>query len=140
MLEYENAVNYGVIKIEKYVIPFQTYNVREEHPLETGFNWFDICFYEETLNKIFEVENVFDEGNAWFKNIIDIYLTTLMKDLFRVYPFQLAMIDFEIFGQYYLDNLINGNLDNWTNTRYFIGKESLPAIKAEYKNNVTIVD
>ena len=139
-LEYENGINNGVIKIDKYSIPFLTYNVREENPIETGFNWFDICFYEETLNKTFEVENVFTEENTKFKNIIDTYLTTLTRDLFRLYPFQLAMIDFEISGQYYLDNLINGDLNNWTNTNYFIGKQSLMAIKEEYKNLVTLVD
>ena len=139
-IDYENAVNYGIIKIDKYSIPFQTYNVREEHPVETGFNWFDVCFFEETLNKIFDVENVFDERNANFKKIIDTYLETLMKDLFRVYPFQLAMIDFEISGQYYLDNLTNGNLNNWTNTKFFIGKQSLLSVKKEYKDVLTVVD
>jgi hypothetical protein len=55
-LDYQNAVNYGVMTIDKFPIPFQSYNVREEHSEETGYNWFDISFYEETLNKTFDVE------------------------------------------------------------------------------------
>jgi len=139
-LEYENAINNGVLTLDKYSIPFLTYNVREESPIETGFNWFDICFYEETLNKVFKVENIFAEENSYYKKVIDTYLTKLMKDFYQVYPFQLAMIDFEISGQYYLDNLIKGDLNNWTNTKYFIGQQNLADIKEEYKSLVTIVD
>jgi len=139
-IEYENAINNGVIKIDKYSIPFLTYNLREENPIETGFNWFDISFYEETLNKVFNVENIFAKENFNYKKIVDNYLEKLLKELYQVYPFQLAMIDFEISGQYYLDNLKNDGLDNWTNTKYFIGKENLNDIKEQYKSLVTIVD
>ncbi len=139
-IEYENAMNNGILNLDNYSIPFLTYNVREENPIESGFNWFDISFYEETLNKTFKVENIFADENIQCKNIIDNYLTKLMKDLYGVYPFQLAMIDFEISGQYYLDNLKKGDLNNWTDSKYFIGKESLNDIKGEYKKLVTIVD
>jgi len=139
-VEYENSINNGLLNLDNYSIPFLTYNVREENPLESGFNWFDISFYEETLNKTFNVENIFADENIQSKDIIDTYLTRLMKDLYRVYPFQLAMIDFEISGQYYLDNLKKGDLNNWTNSKYFIGKENFNDIKDEYKSLVTIVD
>jgi hypothetical protein len=63
-----------------------------------------------------------------------------MKDFFKVYPFQLAMIDFEISGQYYLQNLKQDDLNNWTDTKFFIGSENLKGIKEQYKNLVTVVD
>lgn len=46
----------GLIRLDNFVIPFLTYNVRETEPIETGFNWFDICFYTAAIEHVFGSE------------------------------------------------------------------------------------
>jgi hypothetical protein len=82
-----------------------TYNIREEEPVETGFNWFDICFYTAAIEKVFG-----SEYQTWTENpkvpiTLKKFFTTVLKQLYKIYPFQLAILDFEVSGQYYLDNL-----------------------------------
>ena len=62
-----------------------------------------------------------------------------MRKFNSIHPFQLAFIDFEISGQYYLNDL-KGGLNNWTNTKFFVGKENYTDIKNDYKSLVTMVD
>lgn len=56
--------------------------------------------------------------------------------MFNLHPFLMAFIDFEISGQYYLQDL-KGNLNNWTNTRFFTGRQQADDIMQEYKDTVT---
>jgi hypothetical protein len=51
----------------------------------------------------------------------------------------LAFIDFELSGEYYLHHL-KTNLNNWTNTHFYVGSEQYHDIKEEYKQWVTIID
>lgn len=98
-----NIEHEGILHLNSHVIPFKTYNIREDNPVETGFNWFDICFYEGTINKVFGRE----EHQTWSEDtIIPIelknFLCGILKNFFKIHPFQLAIIGFEVSGQYYL--------------------------------------
>ena len=123
-VELENIQHNGILNLENYSIPFMTYNIREDEPIETGFNWFDICFYSEAIEKIFG-----EEYTTWTviqncPKLITDFLNSTVKSLYEIYSFELAMIDFEISGQYYLEDLRN-ELENLTNVKFYVGKENI---------------
>ena len=104
-IDIVNIQHLGILHLDNYSIPFMTYNIREEEPVETGFNWFDICFYTAAIEKVFG-----SEYQTWTENpkvpiTLKKFFTTVLKQLYKIYPFQLAILDFEVSGQYYLDNL-----------------------------------
>ena len=55
-VDISNTKHDGVLHLDNYSIPFLTYNIREDEPIETGFNWFDICFYTGAIEKVFGAE------------------------------------------------------------------------------------
>ena len=129
----------GLLTLDNFIIPFKTFNIREQEPVETGFNWFDISFYTATLDNVFGLENQHWSESDSCPQILQNFLVDTMKYFYLIYKFQLAFIDFEISGQYYLDNL-KGELNNWTNTKFFVGRDNYADIKDDYKNLVTIVE
>jgi len=138
-VKLENIQHNGILNLEKYSIPFMTYNIRETEPIETGFNWFDICFYCEAIEKIFG-----KEFTTWTEiqncpKLITEFFNTIMKSLYEIYPFKLAMIDFEISGQYYLEDL-KSELENFTYSKFYIGKENINEIAEQNKKFVTIIN
>ena len=72
-----------------------TYNIRETEPIETGFNWFDICFYTAAIEHVFGSEYQTWMKTQMFKQLTDFFTKTL-KDLFNLFPFELAILDFEV--------------------------------------------
>jgi hypothetical protein len=83
-----------------------TYNIREDEPIETGFNWFDICFYTAAIEKVFGAEyQTWSENPKVPKQLTD-FFTSILKALYKIYPFELAMLDFEVSGQYYFEDLM----------------------------------
>jgi hypothetical protein len=129
----------GILTVGSTSIPFKQFNIREENPIETGFNWFDISFYTSTIEHVFGLEPQHWSDNPKCPGILQNFLGNLMQQLYKVYPFQLAFIGFEISGQFYLSELKN-ELNNWTNTRFFVGKEHLQDIKEENKKWVTAIN
>ncbi len=128
----------GVLTLAEYIIPFKIFNIREIDPIDRGSNWFDISFYTTTLDNVFGLSNHhWSEGDSC-PEILQNFLLDTMRKLFSFHPFLLAFIDFEISGQYYLDNL-KGKLENWTNTKFFIGKANYDTVKEEYRNIVSVV-
>ena len=135
----ENYEHEGILKLDKYFIPFKTFHIREESPIETGFNWFDISIYTSSIETIFGKEyNTWTENPNPPKAIIDFFHWT-MKELYKVYAFKLAFIDFEISGQYYLDDL-KGKIENWTKTRFYVGQENIKLVADENKEVVTVIE
>jgi hypothetical protein len=134
-----NIQHIGILNLGSYNIPFLTYNIREDEPVETGFNWFDICFYTAAIEKVFG-----DEYKTWTENpkvpieLENFFLKTI-RELYAIYPFQLAILDFEVSGQYYLENL-KTPLRHWMPSQFFVGKENYEHIADSNKKYVTQVE
>jgi hypothetical protein len=132
--------NTGIIKIDDFELPFLTYNVRETEPIETGFNWFDICFYTAAIEKVFGSEyQTWIEKPKSPQQLDDFFFTTL-KELFKIYPFKLAILGYEVSGQHYLDNLKQELGYDWTPRKFFIGQKDLELIAEKNKLLMTIID
>lgn len=138
-VKLENIQHNGILNLENYSIPFMSYNIQETDPIETGFNWFDICFYSEAIEKIFGKEfTTWTEIQNCPKSLTE-FLNSIMKSLYEIYPFKLAMIDFEISGQYYLEDL-KSEFENFTYSKFYIGKENINEIAEQNKKFVTIIN
>lgn len=55
-VDIEQFEHQGILTLGEYSIPFKTFNIREQEPIETGFNWFDISFYTAAIESIFGQE------------------------------------------------------------------------------------
>jgi len=135
----ENNQHQGILTLSDFSIPFKTFSTCEQNPIETGYNWFDISFYTATLDYAFALDNTHWSEKDTCPAILKAFLLDTLKALYSIYPFLLATIDFEISGQYYLDNLKDG-LDNWTNSEFYVGKINYDSIKNDYKKYVTVID
>ena len=138
-VDIDNYTQKGILTINDIQLPFKQFNIREANPIETGFNWFDISFYTATLEHAFQLEPKHWSDNPNVPTSLQEFLLDTMKRLFNLHPFLLAFIDFEISGQYYLQSL-KSNLNNWTNTKFFVGKQHADDIKPEYKDFITFLD
>lgn len=129
--DIENFQHRGLIRLDNFVIPFMTYNVRETEPIETGFNWFDICFYTAAIEHVFGSEyQTWTENPKVPKELTDFFTNTL-KDLYKIFPFELAMLDFEVSGQYYLDDLTKPLTNNWATSTFYVGQKNYDLIATE---------
>jgi hypothetical protein len=117
-IDLDNYRQEGVLILGDKSIPFQQFNIREVAAAGDNYHWFDISFYTATIEQVFGLK-----PQHWTE----------------IYPFQLAFIDFELSGEYYLHHL-KTNLNNWTNTHFYVGSEQYNDIKEEYKQWVTIID
>ena len=137
-LNIENSEHQWILNLKNLSVPFKTFNIRETEPIETGFNWFDISFYTATIEELFGQEyQTWTENPKYPKELIEFFNNTMLE-LNKVYKFQLAMIDFEISGQYYLADL-GTEFDNWTNSRFFVNQKNASLIAERNKNKVTII-
>lgn len=130
----------GLIQLGEYEIPFTTYNVRETEPIETGFNWFDVCFYTAAIEHVFGAEyQTWTENPKVPKELSD-FLRKTMKELYKIYPFQLSMLDFEVSGQYYLEDLGKPLTNNWQTSAFYVGQDKFEQIADENKRLVMKVE
>jgi len=134
-----NIEHRGIVNLDGNVIPFMTYNVREEEPLETGFNWFDICFYTAAIEQIFG-----DEYQTWTEqpkvpNELSKFMNLCASELYKIYPFELALIDFETSGQYYIDDL-NKDLEAPFRLKFYIGTANRNKISESNMKFVTFIE
>jgi hypothetical protein len=137
-IEIEYFEHEWILNLENISIPFKTYNIHENEPIETGFNWFDIYFYTETIEKLFGEEYKTWDKNPKCPNELTDFFNKTITDLNNIYKFQLAMIDFEISGQYYLADL-NKDLNNLTNSKFFVNEENAHLISERNKRIVKII-
>jgi len=137
-IEIETFEHEWILNFENVSIPFKTFNIHEDEPIETGFNWFDICFYTETIEKIFGEEyKTWNENPKCPTELSDFFHKTI-ENLNNIHKFQLAMIDFEISGQYYLNDL-GKDLNNWTNSNFFVNEKDAHLISERNKGVVEII-
>src|SRR5690242_6921274 len=121
-IDIQNVQHLGVLHLDNYAIPFMTYNIREDEPVETGFNWFDIGFHTATIEKVFGCEyQTWTENPKVPKQLTDFFTMTI-KNLYKISPFKLAMLDFEVSGQYYLDDFTKPLTNNWTTSTFYAGQ------------------
>lgn len=62
-----------------------------------------------------------------------------MKRLYSIYPFKLALIDFEVSGQYYLNDFTKGVI-HYPHGEFYIGKADYKEVKDEYRSLVRLID
>ena len=138
--DIENIEHRGLIRLENFDIPFMTYNIRETEPIETGFNWFDICFYTAAIEHVFGSEyQTWTENPNVPKQLTDFFTKTL-KDLFNLFPFELAILDFEVSGQYYLDDLMNPLTSNLTTSNLYVGRKNFEIISPNNRKLVKQIE
>lgn len=138
--DIENFQHRGLIRLDNFVIPFMTYNVRETEPIETGFNWFDICFYTAAIEHVFGSEyQTWTENPKVPKELTDFFTKTL-KDLYKIFPFELAMLDFEVSGQYYLDDLTKPLTNNWATSTFYVGQKNYDLIATENRKFIKRIE
>lgn len=129
----------GILNIGEKTIPFINFNIREENPIETGSYWFDISFYISTIERVYQLEPTnWDEESNCPEELSD-YLIQLMKKLNAISSFKLALLDFEISGEYRLEELNKSDLVNWSNSKFYIGNENLKAISNENLKYIEII-
>jgi hypothetical protein len=138
-IDIDNHHHRGLIRLDSFDIPFMTYNVREDEPIETGFNWFDICFYTAAIEEIFGSEyQTWTENPKVPKQLID-FFTSSLKGLYKLYSFELAILDFEVSGQYYFDDLKRPT-NTWAYSAFFVGHNKYDLIAVENRKHVKIIE
>ena len=138
--DIENFQHRGLIKLGNFDIPFMTYNIRETEPIETGYNWFDICFYTAAIEHF-----IGSEYQTWTENPkvpieLSAFFTSILKDLYKIFPFKLAMLDFEVSGQYYLEDLIKPLTNSWTTSTFYVGQKNYDLIAIENRKFVKRIE
>lgn len=141
-VDIQNNRHEGLLHLEDYTIPFITFsNITEDEPVETDFGWFtwfDIGFYTAAIEKIFGSEYLTWTENPKSPKQLDDFFMSTMKQLYKLYPFQIALFDFEISGDFDLDSL-KKDLD-LTRLRFFVGRENYNFIAEKNKKFVTIIE
>ena len=138
-IDLDNYRQEGVLILGDKSIPFQQFNIREEAAAGANCHWFDISFYTTTIEQVFDLQPQHWTDNPECPPLLRQFMIATLQGLHKLYPFQLAFIDFELSGEYYLHHL-KTNLNNWTNTHFYVGSEQYHDIKEEYKQWVTIID
>jgi hypothetical protein len=139
-LEAKPWMNYqGIINLDNHAIPFKTINIREDEPIETGYNWFDICFYAEAVEVVFGREYNTWEGIPNPPEILKKFLMETATELYKIHQFKLGLIGFEVSGQYYLVDL-EKNLEPIYYTEFIVGKENLNFISTANRKKVSVIE
>jgi hypothetical protein len=138
-VDIENIQHRGLITFGDYKIPFMTYNIREDEPIDTGYNWLDICFYTSAIEHVFGKEYQTWTETPKVPLELNNFLEKLAVELYNIFPFQLALKDFEVSGQYYLKDL-GANLEAPYRPLFIIGKVNAEKVKKSNKAFVTTVE
>ena len=73
------------------------------------------------------------------KELTDFFTKTL-KDLYKIFPFELAMLDFEVSGQYYLDDLTKPLTNNWATSTFYVGQKNYDLIATENRKFIKRIE
>lgn len=136
--DIENFVHRGVIRLGNYDIPFLTYNIRET--IETGYHWFDICFYAGMIEHVFGSEYQTSTENPKVPKELTDFFMKAVKDLYKIFPFKLATLGFEVSGWYYLDDLSTPITHNVPTSAIYVGQENYDLIADENRKFISIID
>lgn len=136
----ENIRHEGLLRLGSYSIPFITYNIRESSPVETGYNWFDLCIYTSAIEHIFGPEYSTWGPSQKVPNELMAFFTKTIKKLYELHTYQLAILDFEVSGQYYLEDLFKPLNHSYQSSKFFIGKDNYDKVAIENRQYVTVVE
>lgn len=131
----------GMLTVKDHTLPFMTFCIVEEIQSEHGgFCWLDIGIYSATIQKVFGMEY-----RTWGESpnvpiVLKQFLLSILKQLYAIYPFQLAMVDFEVSGEFYLEDLQVPITKGWTPTTFYVGKDKYNSILEENRKLVTFVE
>ncbi len=75
----------GLLTLDNYIIPFKTFNIREQEPIETGSNWFDISFYTATLDHVFGLTNQHWSERDSCPTILKNFLLDTMRKFYSIH-------------------------------------------------------
>jgi hypothetical protein len=67
------------------------------------------------------------------------FFTSILKALYKIYPFELAMLDFEVSGQYYFDDLKKPT-NTWTYSAFFVGQNKYDLVAVENRKFVKTIE
>ncbi|MFT3902917.1 MAG: hypothetical protein QM727_07065 [Niabella sp.] len=137
--DIENIQHRGLIKLGNFDVPFMTYNIRETEPIETGFNWFDICFYTAAIEQVFGSEYQTWTENPKVPEQLTDFFTSILKGLYKIFPFKLAILGFEVSGQYYLADL-KSKTNTWAYSAFFVGQSTYDLIAVENRKYVKTIE
>lgn len=135
-----NTTHEGILHLDDHAIPFMTYNIREVEPIETGFNWFDICFYTSAIERIFGPEYLTWTENPKLPEQLNNFLINVLKNLYGIYPFQLAIKGFEVSGQSYLENLSTQLESECLESEFYLAQKDYDKVSELNKKFVTKVE
>jgi hypothetical protein len=68
------------------------------------------------------------------------FFTKILKDLYKLFPFELAILDFEVSGQYYMDDLKKPLANSLTASNFYVGRRNIDFIAPENRKFVTQVE
>ncbi|HRC32998.1 MAG TPA: hypothetical protein PK736_06105 [Bacteroidia bacterium] len=140
VFDIKNSNHHGILHLDNFTIPFKTYNIREEEPIETGFYWFDICFYTTTIEKVFSLtQQDWTDYPSVPNELKKFFMTTLAK-LDKIFPLQLAILDFEASGQFYLEDLKTPLTFIYNPPCFFVGQDNYEHISIENRKYVTKIE
>jgi hypothetical protein len=57
-----------------------------------------------------------------------------------LYQYELAILDFEVSGEYYIDDLKEPLTNNWTTSNFYVGRKNFDLIAPENKKFVTQIE
>ena len=92
--------NTGLINIENLTIPFKSMFIQEAND---GTNWFDICFYTSTVEQVLGLKRDSLKKTPSQPKVLVSFFEKTLKDLNKIFPFQLAIVGIEVGGLYDLD-------------------------------------
>ena len=122
----------GILHLESHSIPFISYGIRcdKSNPLDA--DWFDICFYTSTIEKVFGKEYCTWSEHPNIPTEISQFFSETAKYLYQLQPFQMAISGFEVSGSCSLPELISTPFD-FSNCNLYIGREQAELIN-KYEN------
>lgn len=139
-IDIENIRHEGILHIGNYSIPFFTYNIREDEPIEFGFNWFDICFHTAAIEQIFGEEYKTWDENPKVPLEIQEFFKNITIQLYKLYPFYMGIIDFEVSGQYYFDDLKSPLKQLWGYTQFVLSESNYNKVHIDNINFITKIE
>jgi hypothetical protein len=137
-IDFQNNMHRGILHLDNLKMPFMTCNIREE-PIETEYNWFNLEFPSAALDYLFGEKYEKEwEGNLRLPKPLDHFIMECMKNLYAIHKFQMALVDFEVSGSHYLEEL-KKELQH-PPRRFYVGKENYALLADTNKKNAHIVE
>lgn len=138
-IDVENLEHLGLLQLDNRILPFKTFNIREASDDGPNYNWFDISTYTAAIESVLGEEYKTWTVQPKYPKTLDNFFEQVLKELYRVYPFKLAMIGFEISGMYYLENF-NKPLKEEPYGRFYVGKDNYNQVCVDNRKHVTVID